>query len=380
MAKPALPAIPRWLPRLMHAAGPLTVLCALAALDHWAAQGPLPVAGLLSGMALLALLVALSWWGKSRQLKPLPSALQSALLSVTEGALGVILVFLLAAPLTVLMPQAWVAQWLRDDRATDLLVLLMLGVGLMVAARATVRFSRQTTRLALAERNAANTRAELADIERELVRAELQVLRAQVEPHFLWNTLANVEYLIRKDPAQAQTMMAHLIAYLRSSLPSGRNASSTLGSEFASVRAYLGLMSFRMGERLTFELNLEPSAEDLAFPPLLLQTLVENAIKHGLEPLPGPARLRLSALWAPDKPDFLRIEVRDNGVGLQPNPRSRGTGLGLRNVRERLQAMHAGQATLAIAGLPEGGVSATIDWPLAANPMNKTTTEAPATP
>jgi signal transduction histidine kinase len=96
--------------------------------------------------------------------------------------------------------------------------------------------------------------------------------------------------------------------------------------------------------------------------------------------LPGPARLSLSALWATDKPGYLRIEVRDNGVGLQPNPRSRGTGLGLRNVRERLQAMHSGQATLAIAGLPEGGVSATIDWPLAANPMNKTTTEAPATP
>lgn len=349
------------LTRLAPGVGPLVVLAGLAALDHWS-HGPAPFAGVLTGMALLGALAALAWWGTQR-LAPLPAALQAALRSAAEGALGVVLVFLLVAPLTVLLPQPWVVELFRDDRATDLVTMLILGVGLVVAGRAMVAASRQAARTAQAERDAANTRAELAERERELARAELQVLRAQVEPHFLWNTLANVEYLIRKDPPQAATMMCHLIAYLRSSVPDGRRESATLGSEFASVRAYLGLMRFRMGERLQFELTLAPELADQPFAPLVLQTLVENAIKHGLEPLPGPARLQVRAAVSTDQPDRLVVEVIDNGVGLRAQPRTRGTGLGLRQVRERLQALHGREAALGIAGREGGGVCARIDWP-----------------
>ncbi len=351
-----------WRLKLTASVGPLCVLCALAALDYWS-HDQVPFTGVVAGMGLLGLLIAMAWWSRHR-LEPLPSALQSALRSVADGAVGVVLVFLLVVPLTALLPQPWVTTLTQEDRATDLLVMLILGVALLVASRAMLSASRQAAMTARAERDAACVRAELAEGERVLARAELQVLRAQVEPHFLWNTLANVEYLMRKDPKRAQAMMAHLIDYLRSSLPSARSGSATVGSEFASLRAYVGLMQHRMGDRLQAVLDLDPTCAEVPFAPLVLQTLVENAIKHGLEPLPGAARLCVSARRSGTDSERLVIEVVDNGVGLQASPRTRGTGLGLRNVRERLQAMHGSQATLAITGLASGGVRARIDWPV----------------
>ena len=350
------------LPKLTAGVGPLCVLGALAALDYLT-QGPAPFAGVVTGMGLFGLLFAVAWWA-GLCTGPLYSAVQSALRSVAESAVGVVLVFLLVVPLTLLLPQPWVMTLMQEDRATDLLVMLILGVTLLVAGRAMLGASRQAAVAARAERDTACVRAELAEREQAFARAELQALRAQVEPHFLWNTLANVEYLIRKDPPRAQAMMTHLIDYLRSSLPSGRSGDTTVGSEFASVRAYAGLMQFRMGERLQVELALEPACAGISFPPLILQTLIENAIQHGLEPLPGAAHLRVSARRSDTEPGRLVIEVTDNGIGLQASPRTRGTGLGLRNVRERLQAMHGKEASLTITGVESGGVCARIEWPL----------------
>jgi len=357
-----------WLNRLAPGVGPLAVLASLAALDRWS-YGPAPFAGVLTGMALLGGFLASAWWGRQR-LAPLPQALQAALRSACEGALGVVLVFLLVAPLTVLLPQPWVVQLLRDDRATDLLTMLILGVGLVVAGRAMVAAIRQAARTATAERDAANTRAELAERDRELARAELQVLQAQVEPHFLWNTLANVEYLIRKDPPQAGAMMGHLITYLRSSVPDGRRATTTLGSEFASLRAYLGLMQFRMGERFQFELSLDPELVDEPFPPLVLQTMVENALKHGVEPKVGPVWVNVSAELAGDQ---LQLVVSDNGVGIGYGPSGNaGSGTGLKNIRERLAGIYEGRASLSVNSLPEGGVAATVHLDLR-QPIKSTT-------
>jgi LytS/YehU family sensor histidine kinase len=307
---------------------------------------------------VLATLLGRTWQPGS----PAALAVQAALRSVAEGAVGVVLVFLLAAPLTVLLPEAWVATLLLTDRATDLIVLMLLGTGLWVASRAMQRAARLGADRAAAERDAAHARAELAERERELARAELQRLRAQIEPHFLWNTLANIEYLVRKDAPRAQAMLTHLIAYLRASVPAEGQGAATLGSEFDSVRAYIGLMQCRMGERLQTELSLAPDCAEVEFPPHLLQTLVENAIKHGLEPLPGPARLRVHAHRAPQQPQRLVIEVIDNGVGFQPAPATRGTGLGLRNVRERLRAMRGADAGMTLCSNPTGGVTARIDW------------------
>lgn len=341
--------------------GPLAVLVMLAALDHWV-QGPAPFSGVLIGMAMLAWLMALAWWARHAR-TPLPQAMLAALRSATEGALGVVLVFLLVAPLTVLLPEPWVVQLTKDDRATDLLTMLILGVGLLVASRAWTAALRQQARAIGAERDAAMVRADLAERERALVQAELQVLRAQVEPHFLWNTLAHVEYLTRTDPPRAGAMLAHLITFLRSNLPLGRRTESTLEQEFASVRAYLHLMQHRMGDRLQFELTLSPQAASQPCAPLMLQTLVENAIKHGLEPLLGPARLSVTGGFSGANEELVSIEVDDNGVGLNPAPRTRGTGLGLRQVRERLQALYGSQARLSVGGREGGGVRSRIEWP-----------------
>lgn len=341
---------------------PLSVMLGLVALDHWSNEA-VSVAGAASGMGLMAALIALLAWG-ARALSPARRALQAGLLSVAEAAVGVVLVFLLAAPMTVLLPQPWVLALLRNERAADLMVTLLIGVGLLVAARAMRRAAVQAAARAEAERDVALSRAELAERERELARAELQLLRAQVEPHFLWNTLANVEYLIRSNPPQAQQMLSQLISYLRATVATGARQQSTLGSEFDSVQAYLGLMQFRMGQRLQFEMDLPEAWRELAFPPLILQTLVENAIKHGLEPKQGQALLRIAVSAPADAPERLQVEVQDNGVGLQPNPRTRGTQLGLRNVRERLQALYGMSAKLSIAGVDTGGVCARIDWPL----------------
>lgn len=341
--------------------GPLAVLAMLAVLDHWV-QGPAPFSGVLIGMALLAWLMALAWW-TVRTTRPLPHVLLASLRSTTEGVLGVVLVFLLVAPLTLMLPDPWVVQLTRDDRATDLLTMLVVGVVLLIAARAWKAASRQHARAVEAERDAALVRADLADRERALVQAELQVLRAQVEPHFLWNTLAHVEYLTRTDPPRATTMLTHLITYLRSNLPQGRRGESTLEQEFASVRAYLHLMQHRMGDRLHFDLTLAPEAANQPCAPLLLQTLVENAIKHGLEPLLGPARLGISGGITASATNTVYVEVDDNGVGLTPAPRTRGTGLGLRQVRERLRALYGQQARLSVNGREEGGVRARVEWP-----------------
>jgi len=344
-----------------QALAPAAVLVGLAGLDHWAGSEP-SLGGVITGMGLMALLVALLAWGR-RLLTPLQQALQWALLGVTETTLGVVLLFLLAAPLTLLLPQPWALGLLGTERAADLMVTLLLGIGLLVSARALWRASAQTALRAGAERDAALVRAELAERQRELVQADLQLLRAQVEPHFLWNTLANVEYLMRHSPNTGREMLGQLIVYLRANIATGDRQHSTLGSECESVRAYLALMQFRMGERLRFDLQLPEALRELEFPPLMLQTLVENAIKHGLEPKQGDVLLTIRASTTGNTPATHCLEVQDNGVGLQPNPPTRGTRLGLRNVRERLRAMHGTAAGLSVVSMEAGGVCARIEWP-----------------
>lgn len=345
---------------LLTTALPVLALAGLAGLDFWSHQD-LALGGVALGMALMATLVALLQKMRDAPTGSLPWL--AALRAVLELVIGVLLVFLLAAPLATWLPEPWVLRLLNSERATDFLVLLLLGLAMWVLARAWLRVQTHAAERARAERDAAQAQAQLATQERALLAAELQTLRAQVEPHFLWNTLANVEYLMHKDPGGAQAMLGHLIAYLRASLPAARAQGSSLDAEFHSIKAYLQLMRWRMGERFEFELQLPPACAAEPFVPLLLQTLVENAIKHGLEPKPGPARLLISA----GRSDMGRlfVEVQDNGVGLQPHPATRGTGLGLRNVRERLRALHGDAAQLSISGAPRGGVCARIEWPAA---------------
>lgn len=320
--------------------------------------------GVLAGLALAAVLLLLAV-ARRRASGELALAAVAALTALAELALGAAMVFALAVVLAAVLPWSLTAMFLQGDRANDLIVFGACALALFVAARATARHLRQQRRAARAQLAQAQAQAQLAERERALAQAEIGLLRAQVEPHFLWNTLAHVQYLASTRPQDAAAMTGHLIRYLRAAVPAAGEAGATMASEFDSVQAYLEVMKIRMGARLDTACELAPALAGLPLAPLLLHTLVENAIKHGLEPKTGPVRLTVSARLAGETPAMVLLEVRDNGVGLQPAPATRGSGLGLRSVRERLALLYGEGARLHVAGLPEGGVLARISLPLA---------------
>ncbi|CAH0287056.1 Sensor histidine kinase YehU [Massilia sp. Bi118] len=212
-----------------------------------------------------------------------------------------------------------------------------------------------------AEMQSATQAAERESMQRQLSEARMAAMQAQVEPHFLFNTLASVEHLIETDPPRASAMQRTLIQYLRAVIPQMRDANLTtsLGREVDMVTSYLDLLKMRMEERLTVELQIPDALRGAAFPPMMLQSMVENAIKHGLETKPDGGHLAVTAEIADSK---LRVTVADDGVGFGVVP-SKGTGLGLSNIRERLKLLHGDAGQLHIAANIPSGVIATIEVP-----------------
>ncbi|MEO8524740.1 MAG: histidine kinase [Caldimonas sp.] len=219
----------------------------------------------------------------------------------------------------------------------------------VVAIEALRRRVRETDAQALA------TQVDADALLREREQLRLQLLKAQIEPHFLFNTLANVRRLYRTEPERGGHMMASLKRYLRAALPSVRRDETTLADELALVRSYLDLISVRLGPRFVFDVRDESAFGARAFPSMVVLTLVENAIKHGIEPSPnvGSVRVRVA-----DDEGGIAISVADDGVGLG-GAQSGGTGVGLANIRGQLQSCYGSHARLSIrAGHP--GVVATI--------------------
>jgi LytS/YehU family sensor histidine kinase len=196
-------------------------------------------------------------------------------------------------------------------------------------------------------------------VERGAVEARLKLLQAQIEPHFLFNTLANVHALIPLDAARAQQMLGHLDGFLRAALAAARKEHNTLADEFALLRDYLEILAIRMGSRLAFTLSLPRELSDLKLPPMLLQPLAENAVTHGLEPKIEGGRLEVSAYR---KEGFVCIQISDTGLGLGTSS-MKGSGLGLAHVRERLAAVYGPSASLAVESNSHGGATATIRIP-----------------
>jgi len=201
---------------------------------------------------------------------------------------------------------------------------------------------------------------ELRRLETEKARVEtqLRLLQAQIEPHFLFNTLANLSVLIRSDPARAERLLADLIAWLRAALQRTRGAASTLGDEVELLRRYLDIIGLRLGDRLRVAIDVPEALRARPFPLLLLQPLVENAIAHGIEPKVEGGEVRIAAAVDNDR---LRLTVADTGAGLSGS--SAGTGFGLENVRQRLDALFGGAASLDVRSNPAGGVVATVEMP-----------------
>ncbi len=204
-------------------------------------------------------------------------------------------------------------------------------------------------------------REQLAVAQRDAAEAKLKLLESQLEPHMLFNTLANLRVLIGLDPARAQAMLDQLIAFLRATLNASRATLHPLSAEFTRVADYLELMKVRMGERLVVELSLPDTLAAQPVPPLILQPLVENAIKHGLEPHVAGGRLSVEAAAESGQ---LVLCVRDTGAGLGAVRGAGGTGFGLQQVRERLNTLYGDTATLALAPVDEGGTLAVVRLPL----------------
>jgi LytS/YehU family sensor histidine kinase len=200
---------------------------------------------------------------------------------------------------------------------------------------------------------------QLADLRHAVLAAELKTLQAQVEPHFLYNTLANTRYLARQDPERAAQMLEHLIAYLHSALPDMRSQESTLGREFDLAGHYLALMAIRFGERLAYRIDCPAALAGMPMPPLLLMTLVENAVKHGVERKPGPVEVTLEA-----RRDgaVVTLVVGDDGAGI--GTAVLGSGVGLRNLRQRLAVLYGDQAGFDLRRSPSGMTEAVLTLPL----------------
>ena len=200
----------------------------------------------------------------------------------------------------------------------------------------------------------------MGEARKHMDEARLKLLETQLEPHMLFNTLANLRALIGVDPDRAQQMLDHMIAYLRATLNASRATSHSLQAEFDRVQDYLELMAIRMGSRLKFTLDLPGGIAQEKVPSLLLQPLVENAIQHGLEPKVSGGEVRVVARR--DGGDMV-IEVIDTGVGLSGAPPATGKGFGMTQVRERLATLYGDRARIEFANADSGGCRAVIRYP-----------------
>jgi sensor histidine kinase YesM len=239
-------------------------------------------------------------------------------------------------------------QWIITSLCVSFIISLVLGISWrarMLTLQREATQAREGQRLEAAERAA--------------IEANLRALQAQIEPHFLFNTLANIDGLIYADPAKAKQMLEQFIVYLRSTLAATRETETTLANEFELLKNYLAVLQIRMGERLTVEFDLPQNCRQLKVPPMLLQPLVENAIKHGLEPKIEGGSVAMQARL---EDGAIKLVVSDTGIGFSG---ATSDGLGLSNVRERIEKLFGGKGSLMIQENRPQGTRVTLTLPQA---------------
>jgi len=246
--------------------------------------------------------------------------------------------------------------WRSEARLSGFFVLSITGV-LVASWMAMSALLRQ--RDEAARNQALAFRLERSELERKAIDARLRLLQAQVEPHFLFNTLANVRELVDSGSPQASHVLDTLITYLRAAVPRLHDTTTTIGQELQLVRAYLELMQLRMPDRLQFSVDAEEGALGLRCPPTTLLTLVENAIRHGIDPSEQGGRVDVHVRLRDAR---CEVEVRDTGIGIRETAPG-GSGTGLSTLRERLQLEFGGDAQVRLAPLQPQGAVATIDFP-----------------
>jgi sensor histidine kinase YesM len=264
------------------------------------------------------------------------------------STLGVVIGFGLVA--AVFDPSSF--RWILQPRWLAIMGLSSFVISVILSA---VFFARERQARTEAELERERLRGER--IAREAALANLRALQAQIEPHFLFNTLANVTSLVDPDPAKAKAMLESFIQFLRASLAATRLESTTLGAEAELIAAYLHVLQVRMGDRLRYRIDIPDELRATAIAPMLLQPVVENAIRHGLEPKVEGGEVTFGARR--EGADIV-IRIGDTGVGFAAVTRG---GVGLTNLRARLKLLHGENASLAVSDNPLGGAIVTIRIP-----------------
>jgi sensor histidine kinase YesM len=241
-------------------------------------------------------------------------------------------------------------------RGRPALFLQMLFVGMLFGTMITYFFfSRE--RISQTEAQLQEEQIKRLTLEKKTLESHLRLLQAQIEPHFLFNTLSNILSLLDSDPVKGKAMLVDLTRYLRASLSRTRDRMTTLGQELDLVRAYLDIYKVRMGQRLRYTMEVPEGLKETPFPPMLVQPLVENALKHGLEPRVEGGEIRIAA---EDLGDRFRLVVSDTGAGLMENTVA---GVGLSNVKERLEALYGDKGRLILEDNQPSGLRVTMEIP-----------------
>ena len=264
----------------------------------------------------------------------------------------------LGLPASVLLGTSLAAGMSGIPLEMDKMVQAM-AIGLMFGAVGSAVFL-QAQRIHVQDREIRQRRLDEAERARREAEAHLQLLQAQIEPHFLFNTLANLASLIEADPVRARLLLDRLIDWLRAALARSRQETSTLEGELRLLENWLEILAIRFGPRLAWRIEATPEARRARLPPMLLQPLLENAVKHGIEPKLGGGHLWLDARVEQGR---LRIEIGDDGVGLDPAKAATGTGLD--NVRARLAALYGDAGRISISSHAGGGVRVRLELPCA---------------
>ena len=299
------------------------------------------------GYTLHAMFIVTSRLGIDRWVRQQGAVVTAAYYTVIS-TLGVVVGFTVVA----LAYDTEALQWILRPRWLAAMGVSSLVISTVLAA---IFFARE--RQARAEALLALERGRMERVERDATLANLRALQAQIEPHFLFNTLANVESLVDADPAAAKRMLQSFNRFLRASLAATRTESTTLGADAELIAAYLDVLQERMGKRLAWHIDVPPELSAYALPPMLLQPVVENAIRHGLEPKVEGGAIALSARR---EDGHVRIDVADTGMGFAPTTRG---GLGLANLRDRLRALYGERAQLSIGENKPAGTVVSLALP-----------------
>ena len=321
----------------------------LLMLTHWKSSG----SSLLMRTTVIALAATTAFAVFDVWPRRLPRWLQRWVLQVI--AVGVFMPFTTIAIYILSTAKGAPPYWKEPDRLTGwgLLTLLALLIAPWTALVAIVRqkdaFARDRE-LAFA--------LERSELEREALDARLHLLQAQVAPHFLFNTLANVQALVDAGSPHASALLRSLTAYLRAAVPLLNEAAATIERELQLVRPYLELMQMRMPDRLQYAMNVDPAALNVRCPPTTVLTLVENAVRHGIDPSEEGGRIEIDIQLLGDR---CLVRVTDSGAGLHPTSNTLGTGL--TTLRERLQLIFGDAAQLRLTSVEPHGVAVEVEMP-----------------